>query len=173
MSNILIIRYILSFLIYVFVQILFAKNLELFGVAFCFVYIHFLLTLPLTINPLALLTTGFVLGITIDSFYDTLGMHTFACVLIAYLRPFAVNLISSRNEILNLSVKDTGIQWFSIYTLSLIFVHHFLIFLLQQFNFDMFFYTFIKVIASSIFTYLAIIVIEYLIYTPVGGNVRK
>ncbi len=37
--------------------------------------------------------TAFILGFTLDSFRHHPGFHAAACVLIAYIRPFLINLL--------------------------------------------------------------------------------
>ncbi len=155
----------ISFLAHFLVQVLFVHNLELFGIAFCFVYINFILILPLQINRNLLLLLAFAIGFLIDGFYDTLGIHTLASVLIAYIRPFLVDALSTKVEITELNITNTGLYWFITYCLVLIGIHHLLIFFLQQFNFRMFFETFIRATASSLFTLLAIILIQYFFYS--------
>jgi rod shape-determining protein MreD len=159
------INYALSFIVHLVVQILFVHNLELFGLAFCFLYINFILILPLHTNRNVLLVSAFGLGFLMDGFYDTLGIHAFASVLIAYLRPFLISSIGSKVEITELNIQNTGLYWFMTYSFILIFIHHLTIFFFQQFNVKMFLDTLIRVISSSLFTLLAVILIQYLFYS--------
>jgi rod shape-determining protein MreD len=154
------------FFVYLLVQVFFIKDLDMFGVAFCFVYINYILTLPLHFNKSLLLLVSFFLGLGVDAFYDSLGMHAFACVMIAFLRDNLIQFISSKNEIYELSIKASGFSWFFAYTLALVFVHHFFLFYIQKFNFQMFFDTFFRVLMSTLYTTFLIIIIQYLFYTP-------
>jgi hypothetical protein len=170
LNNILLIKQGILFLTYVVIQALFAKNLELFGVAFCFVYFNFLLLLPLHTDRVLLLVMGFGLGLAIDAFYDTLGIHAFACVFVAYLRPWVITLLAPNEELYALTIRETGLIWFVRYVAILTFLHHLLLFSLQQFNFNLFFDVLIKTMSSTLFTGICVILIQYLFYT---ANDRK
>lgn len=173
MNNFEVTRQSLLFFVFLIVQIFFAKHLALFGVAFCFIYIHFILTSSLLINRILLLFLAFLMGFIIDNFYDTLGMHTTACVLIAYLRPYLITLLNNKNEITEISIRQAGLTWFLYYTLSLTFVHHFLLFYLQQFNLFLFWDTLLKVVASTLFTVFVIVLNQYLFFSSVNDYARK
>ncbi len=159
------ITFSLSFVIHLLIQIFFIHHLELFGLAFCFLYINFILTLPLDANRNVVLLSAFGLGLLLDGFYDTLGIHAFACVLIAYLRSFTIGLIGSKTEITELAIRNTGLSWFVTYSFVLILIHHLVIFFFQQFNFEMFLHTLLRVIASSLFTLITVILVQYLLYS--------
>jgi rod shape-determining protein MreD len=104
-----IIQFILFF-IYVLVQVLVLRNLVLFNSAFCFLYIAFILLLPIELNSLVLMVIGFVLGFTVDIFYNSMGLHALATVLIAYVRNYWLGTITPQggydaNSSHNLSLK--------------------------------------------------------------------
>ena len=75
---------VISFFLYLFFQVLILKNVVLFDTAFCFLYLGFLLLLPVETNPLVLMGVGFLLGFSVDMFYDSLGIHAGAAVFIMY-----------------------------------------------------------------------------------------
>jgi hypothetical protein len=123
-----IIQFVLFF-IYVLVQVLVLRNLVLFNSAFCFLYIAFILLLPIELNSLALMVIGFVLGFTVDIFYNSMGLHALATVLIAYVRNYWLGTITPQggydaNSSHNVSVKWAAMvfglfpcRWFSCITL--------------------------------------------------------
>lgn len=154
--------------IYIFLQIMFMKNMVLFDKAFCFIYIGFLLLLPFETGPLLLLLLGFLLGLIIDVFYDSLGIHIAASVLVMYLRPYWINLITPRGgyEIgMEPTLKLMKFEWFATYALPLIFIHHFALFYIEAGGFSMFFFTFAKVLFSALFTFVAILIMQQLLYS--------
>src|SRR5690606_33335431 len=111
------IRHILLFFLYLGLQVVIMKHVVLFHTAFCFIYVAYLLLLPVEVNPLVLMGLGFTLGFTIDIFYDSLGMHAMASVLIMYLRNYWLKLITPQggydsNAVPVLSMN--GVQWFLI-----------------------------------------------------------
>jgi hypothetical protein len=143
------------------------KNLVLFDKAFCFIYIGFLLLLPFETNKVLLLIWGFVIGFFIDIFYDSLGIHMAASVLMVYLRSYWINLITPRGgyEVgMEPTLKLMKFEWFATYSLPLIFVHHFALFYIETGGLSLFFFTFVKVISSVIFTFITIVLLQYLFY---------
>jgi hypothetical protein len=160
-----IIRNIVRFITLVLVQVLIVKNIELGRFINPFVYVLFLIILPFETPKWALLFTAFILGITIDMFYDTAGLHAAACVFMAYIRPGVLKLFSPRDGYesgTQPTVQYLGIPWFLSYAGILVVTHHLILFYLEIFRFSEFFSTFFRVIVSSIFTMILIIVIQYL-----------
>ncbi len=172
MNNVVLIRQTGAFFAYLFLQIFFFRHLDLFGVAFCFLYVNFLLFLPINTDNRVLLFAGFFVGFFVDGFDNTLGIHAFACVLIMYFRPFLLHFLSDRNEVYTLSLSENGIFWYLQYTLVLTFIHHFTIFLLQQFNITYFFDTLLKGVASALLTTVLGLLIQYLFFSPLVKNTR-
>lgn len=167
MSNKTIISVVVSFFLYVLFQVLLLKNFILFDTAFCFLYIAFILMLPLEIGPLVLMIISFAMGFIIDLFYDSLGVNAAASVFIGFLRPYWLNLVTPRGgyeEIVIPNLKTMDFGWFFTYSVPLIFIHHALMFYLEAGGFDMFFYTLSKVFFSTIFTFLIVVLTQYLFY---------
>ena len=156
---------VIRFISYVGIQVILLKNLVVFDVAFCFVYIGFLLFLPLDTSRPLLMIIGFFLGLTIDIFYDSLGIHAAACVLIGALRPLWVKFLTPQGGY-DLGISPGLVQmrygWFTAYALILILVHHITIFYVEAGGFSMFFFTLVKVISTAIFTFLVIILFQLL-----------
>lgn len=163
------IKQIISFISLILIQVIFFRNQVLFGYAFCFIYIMPLLQLPVDTPRITNMLLAFVTGFIIDLFYNTLGINAGACVLIAFLRPTIITLTSSSGDLETgevISIKSNGFQWFSIYSLILIFIHHTFLFLAEAFTFDHFFLTFKKILFSTILTWIVLIIIQNLIATP-------
>ena len=77
-----------AFFIYLFYQVLILKNIVLFHTAFCYLYVAYLLFLPVESNPMLLMLAGLTMGVAMDVFYDSLGLHASACVFIMYVRNY-------------------------------------------------------------------------------------
>ena len=160
-----IIRNLFRFIILVLVQVLIIKNLELGRFINPFIYVLFIIVLPFETPKWLLLISAFVLGITIDMFYDTAGMHAAACVAMAYIRPGILKLFSPRDgyEIgTQPTIQYLGVPWFISYSAILIVLHHFILFYIEIFRFSEFFSTLLRVIVSSIFTLLLVVLSQYL-----------
>lgn len=128
-------------------------------------YVLFIIILPFETPKWLLLFSAFALGIAIDYFYDTAGMHSAACVLMAFVRPGILKLFSPRDGYefgTQPTVQYLGIPWFLSYAGILIFLHHFFLFFIEVFRFSEFFSTFLRVIISSVFTLLLVVMAQYL-----------
>ena len=66
---------IISFFIYLMVQVLIFDKIVLFGTVHSYVYLGFLLTLPFEIAVIPGMIIGLVLGLGIDAFSNTFGLH--------------------------------------------------------------------------------------------------
>jgi rod shape-determining protein MreD len=158
-------RNIIRFFLLVLVQVLLIKNIELGRFINPFMYVLFIIILPFETPKWLLLFSAFALGIAIDYFYDTAGMHSAACVLMAFVRPGILKLFSPRDGYefgTQPTVQYLGIPWFLSYAGILIFLHHFFLFFIEVFRFSEFFSTFLRVIISSVFTLLLVVMAQYL-----------
>lgn len=160
------IKYSLMFLVAVLVQVLLLNQVQFSGYINPYFYIVFVLLLPLSTPRYLLLLLGFLIGLTIDIFSDSLGIHAAATVLIAYIRPFVIRVISTREEDRNdfPGLLQNKFNWFFSYVTILVLAHHFVLFYLEYFTFSHFFYTLLKVIFSSVFTIFIIVLSQFLIF---------
>lgn len=162
-----IIRNIVRFAILVGIQVLVIKNIELGRFINPFIYVLFIIGLPFETPKWLLLFSAFAMGITVDLFYDTAGMHAAACVFIAYLRPGLLKLFSPRDGYefgTQPTIQYLGIPWFLSYSGILILLHHLILFYIEVFRFSEFFSTFFRVIVSSVFTILLVVISQYLFH---------
>ena len=160
----------ISVVIYIFVQVILLKHLVLFDLAFCFLYIAALLLLPFETGKIALLLIGAALGFIVDLFYDSLGIHMAACIFIAFIRPYYISLVTPRGgyDIGSRPIlKDMGLTWFSFYSFALIFIHHLIIFYVEASGFGLFFLTLLKAFMSTLFTWVILMIVQYLFYSPI------
>lgn len=161
-------KQILIWVLFVASQILFAQYVVLYNRAFCFVYVGFLLLLPLGFSRLNTLLLGVVTGFVIDLFYNSLGTHMAAMTFIAFLRPIWLNAITPRGGYENIdtpSVKDLSLSWFLAYALPLMFLHLAVVFFIEAGGFHMFFYVISKVLLSTLLTVLVLVILQYLFYS--------
>lgn len=158
---------LVSFFVYTLVQGLILQNVVAFDMAFCFAYVAFLLCLPVDLNILVLLGLGFVTGLNVDIFYDSIGMHAAASVFIMFVRNYWLNMITPQGgyDVGTIpSISLNGWQWFVGYTVPLLFAHHAVLLFIESSSFSLFGFTLAKVILSTIFSTIAIIIIQYLFY---------
>ena len=156
------------FFFLVLFQVLILNHIRLSGYINPYFYIYFILLLPFATPNWLLLISSFLLGFTVDVFSNTPGINASASVMMAFSRPFVIRLISSGTEYEvgeRPSLKNQDMKWFVYYTVILIFIHHFTLFFLEIFRFREFFTTFFRVILSSAFTFLLVMISEYLFYS--------
>lgn len=155
---------ILLFVLYLALQVLLARNIVLFDYAFCFVYIACVLLLPNETSLTWLLLIAFATGILIDTFYNTLGMHAAATVLMAYCRQFIVRAqidvpgVESRIEF---SLKELGLGTFFRYVFVLALIHHAALFSIEASSLTLVVPTLIRVAASTLLTTVSIVLIQF------------
>jgi hypothetical protein len=159
---------ILRFFFLIFFQGLILNHVNLGGYINPYFYIYFILLLPFSTPRWMLLILAFILGIGIDMFTNTIGLNAAACVIMAFARPFVISAISSGPESLigdTPSLKNQGLKWFLYYAIILILVHHISLFYLEIFRFSEFLATFIRVLLSSAFTLILVMISEYISYS--------
>ena len=156
---------VLRFLAYLGIQVVLLKDLVVFNSAFSFIYIGFLLFLPLDIGRPLLMLIGFFLGLSVDIFYDSIGIHAAASVLVGFLRPTWVNFLTPQGGYdsgTSPRLRKMGIGWFFAYASLLVFAHHIAIFYIEAGGFSLFFFTLVKVFFSTVFTFLVLVLIQLL-----------
>jgi len=160
-------RNILRFIALLLIQVLLLNNIQFSGFFNPYMYVLFILLLPFETPNWVLLVSAFVLGLSIDLFSNTMGMHTSATVFMAYLRPHVLKIIAPRDRYETGSyprIYYYGLTWFLKYSIILIFAHHFFLFYIEVFRFSGFFTTLTRVILSSIFSILFVVLSQYLMF---------
>ncbi len=160
-------RNIVRFLLVILFQVLLMDNVMINGYMVPYVYILFILLMPFETPRWILLLSGFMLGMGIDLFENTLGMHTAATVLIAFVRPYLLNLLAPRDgyELETFPrIHYYGLLWFLKYTVIIVVIHHFMLFYLEVFQLKEFFSTLLRVILSSILSASTIILSQYFVF---------
>lgn len=158
--------YILLFVVVVLIQVLFMNNIQFSRFVNPYFYILFILLLPINFPRYLLLLLGFFLGLTIDIFSNTIGIHASATVFIAFLRPFVINAsnLEDKEQAMSPTLANIGFAWFFKYVAILILVHHFFLFYVEIFSFQGFLQTFLRSFLSSIFTFIFIVISQFLIF---------
>jgi rod shape-determining protein MreD len=140
------------------------NNIQFSGYVNPYIYILFILLLPVEIPAWLLLILSFGLGMIMDFYSGTPGMHSFSSVLAGFVRPFILRLISPRDGYepgAQPSMLIYGFRWFMLYTIIMVLIHHTALFYMEVFRFDDFLRTFLRVLLSSLFTVVFILIIEY------------
>lgn len=155
------------FVVLVMSQVFLFKNIGYYNLATPFPYILFLLLLPVGIPNFVLYGLAFITGITVDAFYDTLGVNAAACVALVWGR---INFIRVTLQTDNYESFMTPLwgtvpfRWYFLYVTVLSLFHHITFFFLEAFTFHQFHYTVIRILLSCIFTVIIVLLFSLLFY---------
>ena len=153
----------------VLVQVLVFSRINIggdnFNYAQIFIYPVFIMLLPIrTLHTVSILL-GFLLGFTIDIFYNSLGVHASACVFMAFIRPYILAALEPRggyNVNLSPTKSHFGLPWFAIYSGILLFAHLFFYFAVEAFTFYYFWEIMLRTILSFFISAFFVIMYQYL-----------
>lgn len=148
----------------IIIQVTLLNNINLHNTINPYIYVLFVLLLPLNTPIWGLLLLSFVMGLIVDTFNNTPGLHTAAILFMAYCRPLVLRFITPRGGYENEptpSLKNMGDRWFITYASILVVLHHLILFYLEVFRMSEFFITFFRVIMSAIFTMTLILIGQY------------
>lgn len=159
-----ILRFSLIFILLVLLQVLLFNNIQFSGYVNPYVYIMFILLLPIEIPSWLLLPLSFATGLIIDFFSGSSGMHASATVLAGFVRPYILRIVSPPDGYesgSDPSMLIYGFRWFFSYTLLIVLIHHTALFYLEVFRFADFFRTMLRVLLSTLFSMTFILLIEF------------
>ena len=159
------VKNIIRFILFIFFQVFVLDKIHLHQMVTPYIYFLFILWLPFNMNRTLLMVVGFITGYTLDSFRHHPGFHTAACVLIAYMRPFMINLLirqeGSETNYDEPSIKSLGgLAPYLIYVGFLSLLHNAWLFLLEAWQFGNVWYFLIKTLLSTAVCILLIIITE-------------
>jgi len=150
----------LRFIMLVLVQILVLSHINFLGYINPLIYILFIILFPVKNNRVAFLLLSFLLGITIDMFLDSGGMHAAACVTIAFIRPLVLKFcFGAVYEHQTIKFEQVEFSSKLTYIAILTVIHHLMLFLFEFFNFSKIILVFQKTLFSSIFTIILCVLV--------------
>lgn len=160
-------KYLLILIMLIAAQLLVFNNIDFSGYINPYIYVLFVLLLPFKTPKLVILVSSFMLGLSIDLFMGTPGVHSTATVLMAFSRPGVMAMFSPREGYQTGTyprLEQFGVEWFVKYTVTLVLLHHFALFYLEVFTFHHFFSTFLRAFLSTILTSMLIIFSQFFIF---------
>ena len=165
------------FVFLILLQVMILNHVQWGGFINPYVYILFIMMLPLETPRWMMLMLALLTGLLIDMFGNTGGIHAAATVLIAFLRPDVLRLVSPREDYDSetpLTPQRMGLKWFITYSSIMVLIHHFAFFYIEVFRFSEFFITFFKVILNSVITMLIILLGMYLLgKAPANERIKR
>ncbi len=155
---------IFRFILLLAVQIIIFNNMTFLGFILPLPYLLFIILYPVNGNKSGLILSSFLLGIIMDLFSNSGGIHATACLVLAYSRPYIFKFsfgVSYEYQTIKLNDVLTP-ERFSFILLSVI-IHHFTLFILEAFQVSFFWDILIRSLLSTVFTVISCIIIIYLI----------
>lgn len=154
-------------MVLVLVQVFLLKNVTLYSLSVPYLYILFIMLLPFETPNILLFVLSFLLGLTIDAFYDTPGLHAAASVLMAFVRVLFISITVQKDGFDNEpepTLGNMGFRWFFTYSAILILFHHFFLFNLEVFSLSEIEYTLLRFLSSTVFTLFLVLISSFLFY---------
>lgn len=171
MSNIVFAN-ILRFFGLVFVQVFIFKKIVIGGSNFNYIsliiYPIFLMLLPLRTPHSVLVFLGFLIGIVIDAFYNSYGVHASACVFVGFIRPLVLNMLEPRGKYTqntSPTKKRLGANWFFVYSSTILFAHLFFYFSVEAFTYYYIGEILLKTVSSFLIS-IVIVMLYQFIFDP-------
>jgi hypothetical protein len=156
-----------QFFIYLFAQTLIIGQIELGWGIHPMIYPLFIIMLPFQLNVIPLMIIAFIMGISIDLFSNTFGLHASAALIIAYLRPEIFKIFSPRDgydTFLIPSIRELGFTWFLLVGGTLTFIHHLWFFFLEIFRIDAWTLVLRNTLLSSLISLVLFILIQVIFF---------
>jgi rod shape-determining protein MreD len=155
---------IFRFVLLLALQILVFNNMNFGGYVSAFPYILFIILYPVNGNKSNLLIASFFLGLIMDLFSNSGGVHATACVLLAYLRPYFFKFSFGLSyEYQTIKLNDVLTPERFTFILLAVTTHHVTLFLLESFQITFFLDVLLRTLLSTLFTLLTCIILIYLI----------
>lgn len=143
----------LRFILLILAQVLIFNHINFLGFINPYPYVLFILLFPIGDNKALLISLSFLLGITLDMFSNSGGMHAAASLVMAYSRPWVLrSVFGVAYEYNTIRIANISFTERFIYITILILIHHFVLFFLETFNVSDILYIFKKTLFSGIFT---------------------
>ena len=160
---------IFRFVFFILIQVFILDKIRLHQMLTPYIYFLFILWLPFKLNRTLLMLMAFLTGFTLDSFRHNPGFHAAACVLVAYVRPFLINMLIPREGAESNYEEPSfrslgGILQYFIYAGVLSLLHNAWLFFLEAWQFGDLWYFFVKTFLSTGVSLLLVLITE-LIFT--------
>lgn len=164
MNNSAILNNTARFVILLVFQVVIFNEINFLGYINPFPYILFIMLYPVNGSKAGLLLASFLLGLVMDLFLNSQGIHTTACLILAFLRPYIFKFSFGLSyEYQTVKINDSlSPERFSFILISVI-LHHLILFVLEIFTLEFLFRIMIRTLLSTLFTTIICILIIYLI----------
>ena len=161
------VKYFFRFIFIILVQLLVVNNIQLRTFINPYIYLIFILTLPVHWKPWLVVILSFLTGAVMDTFSSTPGLHIAATTFMGYLRGFYLRFAASKEDFegrIKPVINKKGYVWFMFYAFIMVLAHHTVLFFLEIYGFGEFFRTVFRIICSTLATLLLILLGQLLFY---------
>lgn len=144
----------IMFVIVIFLQVV-CNRICLFNIAVPFVFLYFILRLPLTLSVNWVMTMSFIIGLVVDVFSNTYGMYAMSSTIVGALRKPICTLFYPREDEMSIpipSISTLGVSTYLKYMFTLVLIFCVVIYVIQLFTFYNFGLTLMRIIGSSLLT---------------------
>lgn len=155
------------FIVLVFFQVTVFNNIHLFGFITPYPYILFILLYPLNSNRHLFLLFSFLLGLILDTFNNSGGVHTTACITLAFFRENLLKMAFGYSyEYHMMRITDKISSELITYVVTSVLIHHTILVSLEIFNFSFILEILLRIVTSAVFTILLLFLIIGFIKSP-------
>jgi rod shape-determining protein MreD len=155
---------IARFILLLAAQVIIFNKINFLGYINPFPYILFIILFPVNSNKTSLLLASFFLGLLVDMFCNSGGVHAAACLIFAFVRPYIFKFSFGLSyEYQTVKLNDVLTPQRFTFIVVAVLLHHFILFLLEIFQLSFIFEILWKTLLSTIFTIIVCIIIIYLI----------
>lgn len=156
------INYLLLSLVVILIQVLILNNVNIAGFGVPFLYVWLIFRLPNSLRRWFVISMGFLIGFIIDMFSNTPGMHSFACVTLAYLKEPIMALYVPKEDMKTgiISIKLFGAIIYVKFLITALLFYCSAIYLLESFSLFNLINVLMKISSSFITTFILIFALE-------------
>lgn len=169
MNSALIIRTLIRSIILILLQGLVFRRLAFhwgdFAYIHIFLYPLIIILLPIRTPRILQILIAFVVGLSVDAFYDSWGIHASALVFTAYIRDYIIKALephSGYNVDQSPTLSIMGLGWFLSYVAIFMFVHIFFYFSVEAFSFAFIFEIMMNTVFSFIVSIALLVLVQFI-----------
>lgn len=155
---------ILVLILTMVLQVLIFNHLHLWG-GVVLVYLLALIKMPVDTKRIVQIVVGFVCGLLVDVFCNTLGLHALTCVTMMWMRQPILHLYINADDVKTgvLCGERLGINTYLRYAVTVIIFHCVFLYSVEAFTLFNFASLLLKIFFSILLTSIAAVVIEFVL----------
>lgn len=162
-----VLQFMVMFVVLVLAQAVIFNHIALYSAGLAFVFIYFILKLPVNLSAAKVIALSFLIGLAIDIFQDTPGVNALACTCLGGCRRTVIRLyIPREDDVLRAtpSIRSLGAAVFAKYVVTMTLIYCALVFTIEAFTFFNPAILATRVIASTLLTSLLLFAVDSLSY---------